>query len=105
MDLARWDAALTNASVLPKDLLRQMWAPTILTSGDKADYGFGWELGNINRNGIVRHGGGINGFAAEIERAPVKGLTIVVLTNSDAANATHIASELLGFVEPQLKMA
>lgn len=82
-----------------------MWAPTVLTGGGKADYGFGWELAKVNGSEIVRHGGGINDFAAGIERAPGKGLTVIVLTNSDAANATHIASRLLGFVEPELKMA
>jgi CubicO group peptidase (beta-lactamase class C family) len=104
-DLAKWDAALTNATILPKDLLREMWAPTALTRGGKADYGFGWELANVNGNEIVRHSGGINGFRSEIERAPGKGLTVIVLTNSEAANAVRIASRLLGFVDPQLRKA
>ena len=105
LDLAKWDAALYGDKILPQSSLKEMWTPTILTSGKKEDYGFGWGLGKLNGTDLVQHGGGIHGFITFIRRAPQKGLTVIVLTNSDSGPADRLAAEAMGIVDPTLKEA
>mgnify|MGYP000530001293 FL=1 len=56
-------------------------------------YGFGWFTGEYRGIRIVEHGGNINGFTANMQLIPAKGLGIVLLTNMDGAedfgNATR----------------
>ena len=68
LDLAKWDAALTNATVLPQASLDRMWTPAELNDGTTAPYGFGWELGEVAGRRFVAHGGRWQGFATHIVR-------------------------------------
>ena len=104
LDLAKWDAALYGNQILSQDSLSQMWTPTILSSGAKQNYGFGWMFESVNGVKEVEHGGGIHGFATFIKRVPTKGLTIVVLANSDAADCSSVARDALGIVDPSFKV-
>jgi len=106
LDLAKWDAALYGDKILPQSALKQMWTPTKLTDGKMERYGFGWQVGAMNEVPIVEHGGGIHGFTTFIRRAPSKGLTVIVLTNTDGpSDPSGIARTAMGIVEPTLKAA
>ena len=80
-----------------------MWTKATLTDSSKTEYGFGWSLGDLNGTKIVEHGGGIHGFTTFIKRAPSKGITVIVLTNSDGSNPQAIANTAIGIFEPTLK--
>jgi CubicO group peptidase (beta-lactamase class C family) len=103
VDLAKWDAALYGDKVLPQAALKQMWTKTRLSTGNDFGYGFGWGLKEVNGYPIVEHNGGIHGFISNIRRAPGKGLTVVVLTNSDHSDADGVAERLMAFIDPDLK--
>lgn len=103
LDLAKWDAALYGDRILPQSVLRQMWTRTRLTTGKEQDYGFGWDVKDVNGNRVIAHNGGIHGFISNIRRVPEKGLTVVVLTNSDGSDCDGITTRLLGFLDPTLK--
>lgn len=104
LDLAKWDAALYTDKVLPQSALDQMWTPTKTSDGKTHPYGFGWEINETNGVKIVEHSGGIPGFTTHIRRAPSHHLTVVALTNSDSADATQIASTVMGLADPALKV-
>ena len=103
LDLAKWDAALYGEKILPKSALKEMWTRTKLTDGKVRDYGFGWELHNINNSELVEHGGGIHGFATYIRRVPSKELTVIVLLNEGGANPQAVAVDAMGLVDSSLK--
>lgn len=104
LDLAKWDAALYGDKILPQSTLAQMWTATTLTDGKKAPYGFGWQIGSMNGIPLVEHGGGIHGFTTHIRRAPSKGITVIVLSNSDGGgDPAGVAKTAMGLVEPTLK--
>jgi CubicO group peptidase (beta-lactamase class C family) len=103
MDLAKWDAALYTAKVLPKNVLEQMWTKAKLNDGTTSGYGFGWEIGEVNGLKNVSHGGGIFGFATDISRFPTLGLTIIALTNSDTAEVGRFVRDLQGFLDKRLE--
>ncbi len=80
-DMAKWDAALSGEKLLKKSSLDQMWSPVKLNDGKTHPYGFGWALGEINKQRIIEHGGAWQGFKSFIARYPDSGLTVVVFAN------------------------
>jgi CubicO group peptidase (beta-lactamase class C family) len=92
LDLAKWDLALGEETLLPRSMLETMWTPARLKNGQPVEvnfegfegssYGFGWILGELGGHRIVEHGGSISsGFSSEILRFPDDGITVIVLVN------------------------
>ena len=94
VDLAKWDAALYEDRVLTKASRDAMWTPASLTGGGTSGYGFGWALDSLDGHWRVSHGGALPGFRAEIARFPNDSLTVIVLTNADAARPDQIARDI-----------
>lgn len=101
-DLARWDAALREAEILPKEALEHAWTTAHLNDGKATAYGYGWGLSEIAGHRVVHHGGGIHGFATMTIHLPEEKIFVAVLSNnpqhqpspSDLAQAA--TSALLG---------
>ena len=101
-DMAKWDKALTDGKLLKKESYTQMWSPTRLKDGKMEKYGFGWSVGDRNGHREIGHGGGIQGFSTYIGRYPEDKLTVIVLANSDQANAQALANEVAVTYIPDL---
>jgi len=91
LDLAKYDAALYTDRPLSAKIRKQMWTPVTLSSGATHPYGFGWELGSVGGHTVVRHGGSLSGFRAELARYIDDKLSIIVLTNGSNATPNTIA--------------
>jgi len=81
VDLAKWDAALRNESLLKKTSLEKMWTPFVLNDGKTYPYGFGFNTADFRGHRLISHGGQTAGFAANISRFVDDNLTVIVLTN------------------------
>jgi Beta-lactamase len=66
-------------------------------------YGLAWFNEEYRGVKIVEHGGNIDGFTAEVELVPSKGLGIVILTNLNGANS-FMSEVRLGITERALGM-
>jgi D-alanyl-D-alanine carboxypeptidase len=89
-DLLTWDQALYAARPVNAASLKAMF--TDYGHG----YGFGYGIQTQFGHREWAHGGGINGFATEIERYPDDHLTVIVLANFQDAPSNTIADELAG---------
>ncbi len=87
MDLAKWDEALYGTKLLKQSSLDQMWTIFPLNDGkpNPANYGFGWRIDTVNDHKLIDHGGAWQGFTCQISRYVDDSLTIVALTNLNAA--------------------
>jgi CubicO group peptidase (beta-lactamase class C family) len=102
LDMAKWDAALLTAQVLPHDLLSQMWTPVVLRDGSEYPYGFGWELSQTNGRVTVVHGGSLPGFRTYMMRVMDSRLTVIALTNCDCTRELPaIAARIASFYDPR----
>ncbi|MGI9034997.1 MAG: serine hydrolase domain-containing protein [Pyrinomonadaceae bacterium] len=81
LDLAKWDAALRDDTLLKKESKAQIWTPFVLNDGKPYPYGFGWNIGEFRGHRLISHGGQTAGFAANISRYVDDDLTVIVLTN------------------------
>jgi D-alanyl-D-alanine carboxypeptidase len=105
-DLAKWDAALRDGTMLKKTSLDLMWTPAKLNNGQEAvmfgdAYGFGWTLGEVRGYRTVEHAGASGTY---ILRFLDDGLTIIVLTNLDVTSGSQpatLARGVAGLIKPQ----
>ncbi len=81
-----------------------MWTPVKLNDGKpNADhYGFGWFINNVHGHPVIEHAGAWQGFTTNISRYVDDKLTVVVLTNLEAANPSNIAHHVSGLYLPAL---
>ena len=94
LDLALWDAALYRDLPLTRASREAMWTPVRLTSGEPYGYGFGWAVDSVDGHRQVGHGGSLPGFRAAMARFPDDSLTVIVLTNGDAARPDQMAESV-----------
>lgn len=90
-DLAKWDDALRNHTLLSANEMLPAITPVMLPGstqpvpkaedGKPSAYGFGWYLDPYDGHNRMWHSGGTIGFRTMIERFPDDNLTIIVLCN------------------------
>jgi len=96
-DLLTWDLALHGGKVLAPTSLAEMFRD------QGFHYGFGEFIDVDQGHRHWGHGGGLLGFASMLDHYPDDGLTVVVLSNLEQANATRIARVLaLLYFDPAL---
>jgi CubicO group peptidase (beta-lactamase class C family) len=103
LDLIRWDLALTRRALFRPATYEAMWSPTVLSSGKRTSYGFGWSIKSVNGKRLLEHGGEWQGFRSCIARYVDDGVTVIVLANSSSANPQRIAHGVARIVDPSLK--
>lgn len=99
LDLAKFDAALSDDRLLPQSVLRTMWKPLGIGT---AMYGLGFGVRPINGLPQVGHTGGGPGAATSFARFVDNDLTVVVLTNT-AQPPTSIQEIVGGIAERALQ--
>ncbi len=93
-DLAKWVANLDDPKVGGKAVLARMIQPGVLNNGKKLTYAYGLEVDKHQGHKIISHGGGWAGFNTYLAHFPDQHLSVVTLSNSDAANAGQAAYDL-----------
>jgi len=93
-DLLEWDQALYTEKLLPEAAKQLMWTPF------KDNYAYGWNIGQPEPNLFgaykrIAHGGGINGFSANLVRLPDAKMTVIVLANNASASSSTVARDIM----------
>jgi CubicO group peptidase (beta-lactamase class C family) len=101
-DLAKWNLARLNRTLLPSDDWAAQETPHKLADGSSNGYGLGVFAGNNGGRRFVEHSGEAVGFLSENIVFPDDKAAVVVLTNSWSSDAFHrIAQGLTRIVLPQ----
>ncbi len=97
-DLAKWDRALRNHTLLSQAEMQPALTPVQPTAGParfaegpSVSYGFGWFLDPYHGHKRMSHDGSTIGFLTTIQRFPDDKLTIVVLANRTDINPQELA--------------
>ncbi|NNF65950.1 MAG: serine hydrolase [Gammaproteobacteria bacterium] len=93
-DLAAWTTALFNGELLPKKSVRKMTRDYKLNSGERIGYGYGFNVGSRFGERVVRHNGGIHGFAGSAMWLPDSHVYVAVLSNFQNRSTSNLASRL-----------
>ena len=92
-DLAKWDIAMINRSLLKPASYRALESDVRLNNGAGTGYGLGVDVSMSNGHFLVEHSGEVSGFTAENYVFPEDSAAIVVLTNQDAAPASGLIAQ------------
>lgn len=92
-DLARFVRALHHGAVAPA-LHRRMTTPPTLPDGTELSYGFGVGVGELGGHRLYFHGGEFFGADAQAVHFPDNDLTVVVLANTDGADAMRLENRI-----------
>lgn len=97
-DLAKWDRALTQHTLLSEDEMKPAITPVKVADGSvqepdgtPAAYGFGWFLNPYQNHSRMWHYGETVGFRTTIQRFVPDKLTVIVLCNRDDAVPANLA--------------
>lgn len=100
-DLAKWDIARMNRSLLPAEDWAAQETPVILRDGTNTGYGLGVTIGKIEGRRYIEHSGEAVGFLSENIVFPEDKAAVVVLTNGWFSNAYRtIARQITQVVLP-----
>src|SRR4051812_14991924 len=92
-DLAKWDIAMINQSLLKPASYRALESDVHLNNGAATGYGLGVDVSMSGGHFLVEHSGEVSGFTAENYVYPEDSAAIVVLTNQDAAPASGVIAQ------------
>jgi CubicO group peptidase (beta-lactamase class C family) len=91
-DLVRWDGALREGTLIPREAYDEAYACGKLNDGESTKYGYGWE---IEPDNVVYHRGEWEGFTSYMRRDLNKHTLVVVLSNlAPASQVDPICAEL-----------
>lgn len=96
-DLLKWDAALYTEKLIKKATLDEAFTNAVLNSGEKINYGFGWEV-VTDKSGskYVQHTGDNPGYRTIIVRFISDKRTIIVLCNNAHESMQTLVEKLKG---------
>jgi CubicO group peptidase (beta-lactamase class C family) len=97
-DLAKWDRALRDHTLLTATEMQPALTPVAPTGGpakfpdgSSLSYGFGWFLDPYRGHKRMSHDGSTIGFRTTIQRFPDDHLTIIILCNRGDQNPEALA--------------
>jgi D-alanyl-D-alanine carboxypeptidase len=92
-DLAKWDIARINRSLIPAEDWAEQETPVVRTDGRTNGYGLGIVNHYARQRHIIDHGGEAVGFLTQNTIYPDTKDAIIVFTNADYSGATDTLTE------------
>ena len=119
-DLAKWDDALRNHTLLSNNEVKPALTPAKLTDGSEphwpsepgednlhpgkpVSYGFGWFLDSYHGHERMWHWGGTTGFRTVIERFTNDQLTVIILCNRTDLDPEKLALQAADLIFKEQK--
>src|SRR4051812_9354653 len=100
--MAKWEAAVASAKLLPAETQRAMFAPAHLANGEEVKYGLGNEVDVDHGHRVAGHQGGGLAFNATDLRFVDDKLAVIVLCNLTQAPSRVIARHIAAFYLPDI---
>lgn len=94
-DLARWDLSIIDESLMQPASYRPLETEILLSNGAGTRYALGMDVRMASERRVISHDGGTSGFISRNVIYPDQRAAIVVVTNSDAADAATAISDKL----------
>jgi len=91
-DIARFDLALRSGIIVRLETLTNAWQAPVGSKGQRLPHGYGWFVQNFNGQPVVwQFGTGESGSSSLVVTLPARGLTVILLANSNGLAKTSPA--------------
>jgi CubicO group peptidase (beta-lactamase class C family) len=104
-DVVKWDDALLAGKIVALQDVALMRTAAPLGGGVSSAYGFGWIVDSLGGHVRIWHNGGTFGFHSVNATFPKDDQEIVVLENSDSADAEALATTAFSAMHPDVASA
>ena len=104
-DILKWHQYLFSESddrIVPYSVRKEMWAPHVLKTGEKTNYGFGMMTGDfdddhhtVSDRRELWHTGGTEGFISRISYFPDEKISAIMLTNWNGIARDELFREIV----------
>lgn len=84
-DLARFDRALDDGSLMDAEALDALWTPPLMGDGTPSSYAHGWFVQDYEGERLIWHSGWQpEAYSAIYLKVPERGLTLIAMANTEA---------------------
>lgn len=97
-DMFLWHKAIRDNSLINASSKAKAHSNTTLNNGDLTNYGYGWQINELNGKKSIEHGGGIFGFVTQGVYVPDEDIYVIVLTNTNGNSPQDITLRLASMV-------
>lgn len=97
-DMLLWNNAIHNNTLIKASSKAKAHTNTSLNNGALTNYGYGWQINELNNKRSIEHGGGIFGFVSQGVYIPDEDIYVIVLTNANGNSPQAAAIRLAGMV-------
>jgi CubicO group peptidase (beta-lactamase class C family) len=101
-DLAKWNAAVANGSIVAPDDVKLLQTAVTLPDGSRTKYGLGWAVDSLGGHPRVWHSGRSNGFSTTNALFPADDESIIVLGNLAESTPSRAASLIFRVMHPDV---
>ena len=100
-DLLKWQNALLSNTLLKEASIKQAMTPTLLNSGKRIPYGYGFRLSKLGNSPVIAHTGSTKGFTSIALFLPQENMYITALTNCNCKNVNNIVKQVAELFVPK----
>lgn len=100
-DLAAWDNALANGTIVSRSDYTLMSSPGTLKNGNKTDYGMGLGINPLYNHRRIWHNGGTNGSLSMNATYPDDHIDIIIFENDLAGDPGQMEAAVFGALFPE----
>ncbi len=108
-DMFLWYKAVRDNTLISAESKAKAFTNTTLNNGETTNYGYGWQIDDINGVGSIEHGGGIFGYVTQGVYVPSEEVYVIILTNrngnSPQRTAIKMAAHAIGKAFPSSEKA
>lgn len=104
-ELVLWQLALVSGRVVSPAAYEEMTTPFLLSDFSETRYGMGLGVEQEGGRRRIGHGGGINGFNSQLQHYPDAGLSVAVLSNSEALSSAMVEERIAQLLLAELEAA
>ncbi|MGB5821180.1 MAG: serine hydrolase [Saonia sp.] len=106
-DMLLWHKAVHNNTLISAENRSKAFTNVSLNNGKATNYGYGWQINEINGVRSVEHGGGIFGYVTQGVYVPEEDVYVILLTNTNGNSpqlaAVKMAAHAMGKPFPDTK--
>ncbi len=97
-DMKKWSAAIDDNLFVSSGTFGNALEPHVERLYEDYDYGYGWVLSENNGDKVISHTGGNRNFTTLLAKVPVRGLTIVMVSNGGYSWLRSLSDRIIAHI-------
>lgn len=93
-DMLLWHKAVRDDVLISSQSKALAFKNSTLNNGEATNYGYGWQMNEINGVASIEHGGGIFGYVTQGVYVPSEDVYVILLTNSNGVSPQEVAVKM-----------